>query len=184
LIVPVVLGDQWLAATPILAILAYFGLTQVTLSNAHAVYLAVGRPEIAARLSFVHVGVLLAALVPLTLRFGVLGAASAYLVVAVVMMPLNFAVVMRVLDIPLRDLLAVLWRPALAALAMYALVKATIVETAELGVFAQLPIAVAGGALTYVASAALLWTLAGRPEGPEAALFRRLAAMVRRRPAA
>jgi O-antigen/teichoic acid export membrane protein len=180
LIVPVVLGDQWLAAAPILAVLAYFGLTQVTLSNAHAVYLAVGKPRIQAGLSLVHVAVLLATLVPLTLRNGVIGAASAYLVVAVVMMPLNFGVVMRVLEIPLRELLAVLWRPALAALAMYALVQWTIIEVAALNVAIQLPIAVVVGALAYILVVTLLWALAGRPEGPEAVLFRRAAAVLRR----
>jgi lipopolysaccharide exporter len=188
LLVPVVLGSQWVAAAPVLAVLAFFGLTQIMLSNAHAVYLAVGKPQIGANLSVVHVTALILGLLAMTGTKGLMGAAAAYLIVAVIMMPLNFYVIMRVLDIRLGALLARTWRPLVAATAMYWIVRAgfigdTQVQGTSAGAVATLLVAVLAGAVSYCVGIVLLWLACKRPEGPEAVFLRRVMSTLRLRAA-
>src|SRR5262249_51820475 len=80
LLVPIALGAHWAGAAPVLALLAFFGITQVMQSNAYAVYLAIGRPDLQAKLNIAHVAILITSVLILANRYGLLGAAAAFLV--------------------------------------------------------------------------------------------------------
>jgi O-antigen/teichoic acid export membrane protein len=181
LIVPALLGQNWLAATPILTILSFYGITQVTTSNAHAVYMATGRPDIAAKLGAAHVAALLAALIPLAYLYGAEGAAYAFLVASIVIVPANFVVVMNLLSIRVMQLVAELWRPLVAATVMFLLVRMGLGELPEpagsLSAFGMLAIVSVAGAFAFVVIQALLWMASGAPEGAERIALRRITAL-------
>src|SRR6185312_882481 len=152
----------------------FFGITQVIQSNAYAAYLALGRPDIPARVTAVHVIVLLASLVTLTAMKGVIGAAIAYLVTAAVMVPITFAFLFPRLGLKVRAFLAVTWRPLIAAAVMYFTVRGFIdfesaVDTSGAVRAAYLIGAVALGMSVYLATLALLWLLSGKPASAEVA---------------
>jgi O-antigen/teichoic acid export membrane protein len=171
LVVPLVLGPSWLSAIPILVVLSFFGLTMLAQTNAHAAYLALGRAKLAAQLNMVHVSVQLGAMIPLTYKFGAMGAASAYLVVTVVMIPISIGVTLRLLKLSVPQFMAVVWRPLVAAGVMYAVVYWFVTRepaASDPGLLAlQLAPAVLLGAVLYIGLVSSLWVLSGRPDGAE-----------------
>jgi O-antigen/teichoic acid export membrane protein len=183
-VVPLVLGPKWLDAIPILVLLSFFGLTMLVQTNAHAAYLALGRAKLAAQLNMVHVTVQLAAMIPLTARYGAPGAASAYLIVTVIMIPISVGVTLRLLQIGVLQFMAGIWRPLAAAGLMYAVVNWFIGREPEgiepLPLAVELAQAALLGASVYVGVVMLLWLLSGKPEGAERmALDRALPALRR-----
>jgi O-antigen/teichoic acid export membrane protein len=171
LIIPVVLGDKWLAAIPLMQILAIYGAVIAIQTNIAAVYLALAKPQVLTMLAIVNLMVLLPSLVLLSARAGATGAAWAYLGTACVVAPLNFFVLFRSLQLRLSAFMQVVWRPLLATLFMVAAVRIWSYQTeAWLGESLQvlrLLSAVLCGAITYVVCVLLLWLLFSRPEGAE-----------------
>jgi len=184
LVIPVALGPAWLDAVPILELLAYFGITQVMQSNAYSLFLATGRAKIFAWIQGAHVVVLLTLLITLVRWNGMVGAAQAYLVTALIMLPVTFAVVLRTLDLPVRAVLAIVWRPLLAAATMFLVVKLAIhgvASTAPLHTLVLALLSAVGlGVLTYGAAVALLWRLSGRPAGAEDAALDKIVSMLKK----
>jgi lipopolysaccharide exporter len=192
LLVPVMLGPNWESAIPVLTLLSFFGLTSVVQTNAQAAYLALGRVDIPSKMNTVNCIVLLAALVPMTHRYGAVGAAAAYLINAVVMIPISLGVVLRMLNIRVTEFVAQVWRPLLAAALMYLSVWTYVrfvAGTRDSGAenLLHLLMAVGLGATLYVLLSAGLWALCGRPPGAERFAFNKaveLAARLRWRKAA
>ena len=191
LVVPLLLGPKWLDAIPILVVLSFFGLTMLVQTNAHAAYLALGRAKLAAQFNMIHVCVQLAAMIPLTYKFGTMGAASAYLVVTVVMIPISIGVTLRLLKLRVLQFMAVIWRPLAAAGMMYAVVYWFIARepiASDPALLAlQLAPAVLLGAVSYVSLVLTLWMLSGKPAGAERMALERglpmLQRVLKRRPA-
>jgi len=190
-VVPLVLGPKWLDTIPILVLLSFFGLTMLVQTNAHAAYLALGRAKLAAQLNMVHVTVQLAAMIPLTIKYGATGAASAYLIVTVIMIPISVGVTLRLLQIGVLQFMAGIWRPLAAAGVMYAVVHWFIslepegTNPMELAV--ELAQAALLGVVVYVGMVLLLWVLSGKPYGAERMALDRslplLQRLLKRRPA-
>jgi len=175
MIIPVALGPKWLDAVPILQMLAFFGITQVMQSNAYALCLAAGRANVYSAIQALHVILLITLLIVFMRWRGLNGAAFGYLLTALVMLPVTFAVVLRMLAIRLSAFLAHIWRPLLSAACMFAAVVAfshNVAVTAPLTVIVPNLIgAVVLGAVVYVGVVALAWWAAGRPAGAESAIF-------------
>src|SRR5262249_47966541 len=122
-LVPLLLGQQWTEAIPLVVILAFYGILTVMRSNAHYVYLAQGRPYIAAYLGIGLMLLLIPTLAVLCMRYVVMGAAYAYLGSDALLTLINFTVLFRVLGVTPRQLLRVLWRPVVSATLMFAIVR-------------------------------------------------------------
>jgi lipopolysaccharide exporter len=69
------LGDRWLPIVPITYALCCFGLMRAVGASAGALFLAVGRPDLRAKLQIAQLVVFALSIYPLYLRFGVLGVA-------------------------------------------------------------------------------------------------------------
>jgi O-antigen/teichoic acid export membrane protein len=180
--VPVLLGPNWGQAIPVLMLLGFFGFTNVIQSNAQATYLALGRADIPAKVNGLHVAVQLAALIPLTKAYGVVGSALAYLVTAAVMIPLSLGVALHMLKISVLNYVAKIWRPIVAAVVMYLGVAQylrfiTAPDTAKAAT--HLLIAVALGVAIYVMLTFGLWVLCGKPPGAEQVALARVAQTLR-----
>lgn len=176
-IVPVMLGPKWIAAVPLLELLAFAGITHVLQSNSYAAFIALGRPGTYAKIQLFHVAVLIALLAWLVPAHGALGGAWAYLIAAIAALPVNFVLIMRALDLRMARLVPALWRPLASAAVMYGTAKvwgpAPLAATAT-SAEALLPLVacIALGAVVYVMVDMLLWVASGRPAGAEAWMLR------------
>jgi len=184
-IVALFLGSKWLDAIPLLQILAFFGITQVLQTNAFAAFLALGKTKPFVQINTIHVIVLLIGLVTLTGPFGVVGAAWAYVIAALLLLPVNLAVIRAYLGLKGSEYFKRLWRPIVAAGVMYACVRflgpqAAAETTAVAGVAQSLVVCVLLGAATYVLSDLGLWLASGRPEGAETSVLNLARAFVAR----
>jgi hypothetical protein len=105
--------------------------------------------------------------------------------VTLIVSPTMFYALSRVLDVPLREFAAALWRPMIAGAVMAAAVLAPNAGFPFRGP-PRLFLDVALGASAYGAALMILWTLNGRPAGPERLArdwIRIRLAPLRRRPA-
>lgn len=177
LIVPLLLGDKWIAATPLVALLGLYGVLSVLRSNAHYVFLAQGKPEIATSLGLIQVGVFAPALVALSISYGALGAAYAYFLSEVALTAASFTFLSGALDIAVREIVAVVWRPLLAATGMYIVVQLTTPPVAAAALdlsslLLRLGTAALAGSAAYVTILFSLWSLSARPLSAEAHILR------------
>jgi PST family polysaccharide transporter len=111
--------------------------------------------------------------------YGVEGAAAARTAVGLAMVPLMLLLAARSGAGSIRQLLARLWRPVVAAAAVIALTVDT-VPTVYGSVFLTLIIKLAASAVVYPCTLLVLWVLAGRPAGVEPTALAHLRAWLRR----
>jgi O-antigen/teichoic acid export membrane protein len=125
------------------------------------------------------VALLLALMIPLTRQHGVGGAGIAYVVSLGVVMPVSFAVILRITGLRLGELVGNLWRPVTAAVGMYFVVDAACgamgTHGGTLVLAVRLAAAVLAGAIAYATLVWIFWWLSRRPEGAESILLRRFA---------
>jgi lipopolysaccharide exporter len=165
-LVPVVLGDQWMAAVPIVQALALYhgihGLSASVYNN----LMASGRMRQLTALIYLQ----LACYAPVILLIALHGTLTAMAVgraaVALLVAPLLFRSVAGVAEIGLRSIAGVIWRPLAAGLLM-----AAVVGSLQPGwgtdSLTSLLAQVAAGALSYGIAIVGLWVLNGRPAGAE-----------------
>ena len=175
LFVPLLLGPRWLDTIGPIQILAVGSTLSLLLSGTNAAYLAAGLPRLLATLSGIYVIVLVPTLYVLTPRYGATGAAWSFVVAAVVNLPVQFVVSRRALGVPFAAQLASLWRPVIACIVMYLVVRGVISAlpgaATPVDEFLQLLAGVGGGIVAYTGALLLLWQLAGRPSGAERIVF-------------
>lgn len=172
LIVPVLLGPNWSLAIGVVQTLAWVGAVQALVANGYPLYLAIGRPWIATALSAAHAGLLVVVLPVAGIGWGLAGVLYGVLAVTVVLFPIDLAVLLRQLRLPLRPCLATLIRPLTAAVLMHWLVAAFVARTSQTGGAVALIAAIALGVFSYVIVLAALWFVQGRPAGAESTVLR------------
>ncbi len=171
LLVAVLLGPQWTAAIPIIALLALSGIAMAIGANATYVLLALGAMRTVAFQSGLRTAVLTVLIIPLTLNFGLMGAAWATAITALQTCLSVLALVATRLRITVGSIAGLLWRPAIGALVMWAGLRSIIerlgVPGGLLGSAANLAILIAVGAMLYTAAVLVLWRCVGAPAGGE-----------------
>jgi len=157
------LGEEWGPIVPVLQLLAIKGLTHSLHATFGPVYRAVGRPGITTKLQVVRVILLCVLIYPLTARWGIWGTALTVVLIAVVMQPVGYWMLIGVIRCRVREVLVRIGYP-LAATGIMVLVgdlarrglfdghsKGSFLGTGLLAV------------LTYVATIVLLDRWAGYP---------------------
>lgn len=170
ILVPLLLGPNWVGSVPVIQIMAFFGMITALQSNSFSIFLAMGRPRVPAMLGGANAVLLIAALPLGVLALGIVGAAWVTLGATLAVMPVHFYMLLRLVQCPLRALLGVLWRPLLATAALYAAIHFTLaasVPATTSGLLLANVLCALAGALAYVGVAGLLWLLARRPSGAE-----------------
>lgn len=184
-LVDVLLGDNWTAAGPLVALLAIFGAVNALSSNNSSVFNAVGKPYIIAAMGLANVSVLLTASITLAVEYGPLGVAAAYVGTSIILAPLGFYLVAKELELKGRDFVRVAWRPLICSMLMYGALFYLGQRLAGTNPFATLGILLLAGALFYPACSLALWVLCGRPPSAEYRLigwaFDKLSELPRRR---
>jgi O-antigen/teichoic acid export membrane protein len=171
--VRVALGEQWIAAIPLVRLLAIAGGLYGIMHNGITVLSATGH----ARLS----GLLAASrtffLVPALLIAGLLGSvetiAATRAVVTLAFIPGIFFAVARVLPVTPADMILRVWRPLAAGAAMAAVVFVVQAVAPDVPPL-RLALGAGSGAVAYAAAIVLLWKLARSPEGLESAVAERV----------
>ena len=170
LLVRVILGPNWLEAIPLVKVLAFFGILAAVQTNNGYVFLSMGKPRIVTALSAAYLLVLLPLLIAVTHRWGPLGAAWGHLIAAVLMTPINYAVLMRQTLMKPAALLRVVWRPMVSTAVMYASVSLLLRTPWPDSDIARLLSCIVSGVLVFVIVDGLLWWLSGKPPGAERSL--------------
>lgn len=170
-LIRLLLGEKWLAAIPLVPILALRGLIHSLVSNVPYVFLAIGRPNLATLVLVVRTIILIPSLWIGLQYSGLVGAAWAYAASLALEIPINFFVLRGQVNVKAAPLLAAVWRPLISATVMAVAVRWMstswaipdgVVESAL-----RLAAIVGVGAVFYVGVVRFIWQLCGRPDGAE-----------------
>jgi O-antigen/teichoic acid export membrane protein len=170
-LVPLVLGAKWHDAIPLVQILAVGGAVYAMHANLESLYFAKGLTRMRARISAIQVAVMVPTMFWCTVHYGLIGAATAYLATSLVVATYNVWNACTLVEVSTKELFAVLWRPVLASVSMFAVVyflwgrPDVQVSTAHLAV--GLLARIGTGVLSYLVVIYLLWRAAGCPIGAE-----------------
>lgn len=182
-LVPVLLGQQWVACIPIIQILSIRGVFMALQTNAGYVFIAMGKPSTTTRLATLRLVILVPSLLVGTSLNGSTGAAWAALGSALVMVPFFQAAIFRSLDLRLKDYVRILWRPLLGVACMLLIITLWRQWLDQLGLpggyLTILLTSILIGMTTYAGTVFLLWHIAGRPVGAESHAIAMVAAKLR-----
>lgn len=156
----VVLGEKWLAAIPLLKILAFCGAVAAIMSPITSTLISIGKPKVVALLTVCNAVVLIPAIVFSVWKSGITGAAIAMLANSLFFLPVYLGVAAKFLEIKPRDIMTIFFRPAISSIAMFFVVTAPHFETSSN--LANLLISVLVGAITYTVVVFILWIPSGR----------------------
>jgi O-antigen/teichoic acid export membrane protein len=179
LAVAVFLGDKWVDAASIISILAFYGITISLLSNSGSVLMAAGKPHYITAVGGINIAVLIPVIIFTTLKYGVLGTAWGYLgTTLVVLLPVTYITLFRLIRVRLGQFLAMIWRPVAATAIMFFAVRSylsyTLIPTGMPGKISVLLLAISLGAALYTISIFILWLISSKPEGAESYILGKL----------
>lgn len=166
--VSVALGPAWGGVVPLARILAIAGGLYGIMQTGFTVLGAIGHARLSAQLTATRATLTVLALILACLWGNIETVALTRTGVTLLFIPGMCVAMTRVMPVTLDDLLARLWRPLLAAVPMAAVVLLVQGAAPDLP-WLRLLLAIAAGAAVYPAALMLLWRLAGRPAGLEAA---------------
>jgi O-antigen/teichoic acid export membrane protein len=95
-IINIVLGNRWIEAAPALKILAIFGAVGAIAGTRNVVFYSLKRQDIVARISFIKFLVLAVTIIPLTINYGIIGAALSSLISVITILPFTVYYLIRV----------------------------------------------------------------------------------------
>ncbi|MBT8144053.1 MAG: oligosaccharide flippase family protein, partial [Gammaproteobacteria bacterium] len=143
--VAVILGDRWLGITPVLQILSFAVCAKALTMLLEFLLPLTNQTRIAALTAWAELAVLILVLLYLQRTYGTLESlAYGRLVIAIVFVPVMFAVIARYCHVPFTAMLAAIWRPLIAATIMYFTVR-WLVSGLVLDPLLRLPVTVAAG---------------------------------------
>jgi O-antigen/teichoic acid export membrane protein len=162
-----VLGNKWIAAIPLIQLLALHGAVSATQTNNGVVWLALGRPRATTSIALYFLAVLFPALYLGLKWYGLPGVGYAYMLANILTIPYGMHLSKTFLGFSWSALFACFWRPVLGVVLMYVAVRLFDHQMAG-----QLPLLrtladAAVGALVYCAFILVTWRSAGRPDSAE-----------------
>ena len=176
--VPVVLGDKWGPAAPVLSIAAIYGAIAGLTSVLELPLLITGKERIAAFVAWAQVSLLFPAVFIATRYENLSYVAGARALIVFIGFLMILWIAARVLNSSMFRLVSSAWRSFAASAIMYMFIVQFITP-----VNANSPITLLFTVLLGVAAYPLFmftfWTLAGRPEGPESEIIRQASGYIR-----
>jgi lipopolysaccharide exporter len=164
--VRLVLGQKWVSITPLIGWLAVSASVEILNDGAYATLDVLGLPHLGARLQWVRVAVLTAAIFPVVyLTHDLLALViTRSAIIAILILPVLIVAGRRV-DVAPRDYGAAFWRPLTAAGAM-ALAVLSMNQFLTIGPV-RLGLDIALGGVVYLGTLMALWNISGRPLSAE-----------------
>lgn len=179
LLVPILLGEKWIDAIPILKVLAITGALSAVTSNAYYIFTALGSPKTDAYLNAIQVVIFLPLIIGLTANSGLQKAALAFAISPVIGTPLVLFVAARYLNISSLDYCLHLYRPIVGGAVIFFGVQCCL-GIAEQGSIMALFIAIAIGAALYVGTVHLLVNALRGKTSVETEVLRTIAPFVKK----
>jgi lipopolysaccharide exporter len=170
--VRVALGEKWLAAIPLVRLLALAGGLYGIMHNGISVLGATGHARLGGLLAASRTLLLAPALIAAGLLGNVEAIAATRAVVTLACIPGIALAIARVLPVTSADMALRAWRPVAAGVVMTGVVLA-VQAAAPDNPWARLFLGAGAGAVAYISALLALWRLAGRPGGLEAAVLQR-----------
>ena len=167
--VPVLLGDKWLEAIPVIQLIALGSIMSSINTNSGYVYLALAKQKVTTALMCVRLVIFLPLLYYFAVKDGAVGAAFAMLVTTCISFPISQFVLTKQIGLSWSNLFEILYRPLIASCIMGYIVKqylSLFMAYDQFGVFTLLGAIFLGGA-TFVTSIYLVWVMSGRKIGAE-----------------
>ncbi|MBT9521162.1 MAG: lipopolysaccharide biosynthesis protein [Dechloromonas sp.] len=183
LLVQVLLGERWMPAAEIVASLAISCAVLGILSQVSYVYMALGRPRVAAAVSALSVVALVGTSIAAIPTMGLKGVNIAYPAMAATVTFGHFVMLRQMLpEFRVSDWVAAFWRPLASAGLMLTVLKFIAqwmgpVQGSAAGIF-PLTLLIAIGVAIYFCGLITLWRLSGSPDGPEAMAWTKLQSML------
>jgi len=116
--VPVVLGDQWRPAIPVMQVLAAWGGLRAFGANVGPIYKSTGRPDIEARIQALKVITIIIIIYPAAEWFGLAGVASAIVISSSISLPVHFHYVLSITQGRAVELLKLTTYPLISSIGM------------------------------------------------------------------
>jgi PST family polysaccharide transporter len=154
-LVRVAFGEQWLAAIPVLRVLALFVLVMSIGFNAGDIYKAIDRTDILIKMGLLRVTLMLPVLWAGT-YFGLVGVAIGHLIIGLAYNTLNLWVATRVVKVSWSDILLQLKPSFLSGLALILLAGPVVYLTNDILPPVRLVMIILAGAVGYLS---ILWLL-------------------------
>jgi O-antigen/teichoic acid export membrane protein len=173
IIVPVIFGEHWIEAVPVLSVLGFAGVIVSVHSVFGPLLLARGNPRLLSHATLVSVVVTLptaAFLIPL---LGAVGVAYATLLGSLITIPMLISGVRREVGFGWRDLAACIWRPVTASVLMAAALRqaqTVLVDHGGAGPVVLFELVVLG-VIVFSISLVVSWVASGLPVGAEKELW-------------
>lgn len=184
-LVPVLLGEKWLSATPLLEVLAFNGALLLFHSSICAILIGRGFPKVVAMTNGIYVLMLVGLLWWLTADCGLQGATYAVLGTSLLATPVYLFQMKRCLDIGPMTFVRAIGRPLVASFVMILAVRALLPEldlsSGVAAVGAWLAAGIMTGVGVYCAVVATLWLLSGNEVGAEKIVWERVLALIQQR---
>jgi PST family polysaccharide transporter len=117
LAVAVLFGSKWMPSAPVIRLLALAGFFQLMMTFAPTALQAAGRPDLRLQIAVLSAMLYVPAFV-LGLRWGIVGVAAGYLVASLIMFPIIFGFVSRVMGMRLGELWRTVRGSVVASIAM------------------------------------------------------------------
>lgn len=166
-IVPIMLGDQWLAAVEPVVYIALGGAITALKSNSNYIYLSLGRPHIATTELFFR-AILFTSLMFYFIGInGVVGVAQSFLISAILMFFVSIFIIRVILRLSVYQQLKLYIKPLVATLSMAFFVGGYISQYEVGNPIFDLVLATIIGAISYAGAVFFMWLLSGKPEGIE-----------------
>jgi len=179
-IVRILLGEKWVAATPLIQVLTVFGIVRALHGPTGAVFLALGKPFVIASTQCIQIVVAVLLMLVLIPVYGTIGAAYSILVGACLALSANYYLLMRSIGMRLGELLGGVWRSLLGGVVMWVVAhQVTTSGMLPASLIGQLAILLGTGSLTYLATVFGLWVASGRPDSGETMLIGFISARLR-----
>lgn len=182
-IIPIVLGQNWIETIPLVEALAISGALTCLLSNTGVAFIAIGRPVISTILNAAWVGLLLPAMVVGGILSGPYGISIAILAVTFIILPFNIGTLLYLEKIRIRDYIKHIARPVISSSGMFFVLQIWLVpyfqhQFGEADILLAL-VSILSGVVLYLTFILVLWTAFGRQSGAEQHALEFLAARVR-----
>ncbi len=173
--VPLVLGDKWIEAIPLIQWLAIFGVAAGISSSMEILLLVTDKGRYSALEAWSQLALLAPVLWYVAHHAGIAEVAACRAGVAWLFVPFMMFLLTRAAPVRFSQLLTVLWRPGFAGLTMLLVLRLGHLETGIL--ILDLLLNVLLGGVVFIAALLLAWALVGRPDGIEPMIVKALSAL-------
>ena len=154
-LVAVVFGADWAGMAPVLKIVAWVGMMQSVGTTVGTIYLTVGKPHIALRVTMVATPILTIAFAA-GLAWGLVGVAIGYAIATCFLFYYTIRQAFRLIDLRVAAMHAVIARPFAATLVMIAVVLVVGALIMDLAQPVRLAIMIASGVASYALASAIV----------------------------